>query len=535
MKMSITQSQLKKKLITLKQKHNSLPSTENSFHRIPTEKLKIRGKNKILSDIPTNYTSKINSTDITISNYYTDNNSSTNTIVQSKQIKNANMEREQILPDIDIKHFSVAHNKSKCKTPVRLRTLAKNQSFITEHMCHKKIPFTGVGSSSQSSPRDNVLLLSLKKQVKSLSRELEVKNEFIKEINAQNEINKKLGELFQENQLLKKEIVHLKELIITNKKSDFDVNNNFINSNEILIEQLKNNFNDLHNKYITTENDKNNFLKEIDSLKVQVEEINQHLKIKNEENEKLLHENSMMSSIINKLIEKENKNVTFENLLSDSEVEGIEFMLTQMFISNQITYDSIFEIIITNLTNFEKLVTDLLSLLHLDKIESSLLKNENIIIMKFLVTISNNKGNFSYRALIEYFNKLFEKIELIKENNHENEFNDLKKMNMIIKGCKFYDKTDSGIITIDKFYNVFYNIFTEHPHEESLFRFFVQVMKNNNEKMYKLGLYELNYNLLINKISSYYYTPEDLKVETSNFINDIFNYTMAIKYNIEQC
>ena len=60
-------------------------------------------------------------------------------------------------------------------------------------------------------------------------------------------------------------------------------------------------------------------------------------------------------------------------------------------------------------------------------------------------------------------------------------------------------------------------------------------MKNNNEKMYKLGLYELNYNLLINKISSYYYTPKDLKVETSNFINDVFNYTMAIKYNIEQC
>lgn len=532
--MSITQSQLKKKLISLKQKHNSLPTTEHTFNRLPTEKLKIRGKKKILTDAPTNSTSKINSTDITISNYYTENNSSTNTIVQGKQMKNAFNEREQILPDIDIKHFSFAHNKSKCKTPVRLRTLARNQSFMTDHICNKKLPFTGIGSSSQSSPRDNVLLLSLKKQVKSLSRELEVKNKIIKEINTQNEINKRLGDLFQENQQLKKEIVHLKELIITNKKSDFDVNNNFINSNEILIEQLKNNINDLHNKYITTENNKNNLAKEIQTLKAQVEEANQHLKIKSEENEILHQENSMMSSIISKLIEKENKNVIFENLLSDSEVEGVEFMLTQMFISNKITYDSIFEIIISNLTNFDKLVTDLLSLLHLDKIECSLLKNENIILMKFLVTISNNKGNFSYKSLIEYFKQLFKKIELIKKSNHENEFDDLKKMKMIIKGCKFYDKTNSGIITIDKFYNVFYSIFTEHPQEESVFRYFVQIMKNNNEKMYYLGLYELNYNLLIDKINSYYYSLEDLNVETTKFINDIFNYTMTLKYNIEQ-
>ena len=94
----------------------------------------------------------------------------------------------------------------------------------------KNILFTNQ-SSSQSSSRDNLIIGALKKKIKSLSRDLERKNEVIKEMRNQNEKTYHFNELYTENQKLKKEIVHLKELIIMNKGTDNNITNTCIDKN----------------------------------------------------------------------------------------------------------------------------------------------------------------------------------------------------------------------------------------------------------------------------------------------------------------
>ena len=92
-------------------------------------------------------------------------NSLSNTIIQKHR------KESEHLPDICM--------SDKSKTPIRLRSLVKDISF-TQGEIKKKSPINKYQSSSQSSGRENVMIIALKRKIKELSRENEKKEVCIK-------------------------------------------------------------------------------------------------------------------------------------------------------------------------------------------------------------------------------------------------------------------------------------------------------------------------------------------------------------------
>ena len=194
--MKVSSSQISKnKFIPFNKitKHNSISGTKPLNSKI--EKFKIRGTNKILND-SSNFYSKANT--VEASNLMTENSLS-NTIIQKHR------KESEHLPDIcmsDISH--------KSKTPIRLRSLVKDISF-TQGEIKQKSPINKYQSSGQSSGRENVMIIALKRKIKELSRENEKQEVCIKELKEMNDKNSRLVEIYKENLDLKKEIVHLKD------------------------------------------------------------------------------------------------------------------------------------------------------------------------------------------------------------------------------------------------------------------------------------------------------------------------------------
>ena len=428
MKFSSSNKSLKNKFIPFKKvQKKAISSPIENYIQTP-KKFKVKSKGKILSDLSiSNYNSKTNTTDISI--HYTEHNSSSNCVVIEKKRKMSGNDIIQ-LPDIEMRNFSNT-NTFKCKTPIRLRTLAK-ESALLEDTIKNKIQFNNQ-SSSQSSSRDNILIGALKKQIKSLTKDIEKRNEVIKEMRKMNEKTYHFNELFTENQNLKKEIVHLKELIIMNKGTDNNEKNPSIDKNDILIEQLKDNFNKLQYKLNESYKEKETLSNQINEMNNKIKELEEQLKTKNKENVKLKNNNTMLSNVLNKLVQKENK-IHFENLLSQSEIEGIEYLLSKTLIANHIDYSTVFFVLSNNILRFDRLVEGFLSMLNIPQDNYFLFNNQKLLLMKYFITISNIKGKFSFNKINDYFEKLFISIdstlvntEIIKQNTKINECGGKKK------------------------------------------------------------------------------------------------------------
>ena len=519
MKISSSNKSLKNKFIPFKKvQKRAITSPIENYLQTP-KKFKVKQKGKILNELSiSNYNSKTNTTDISI--HYTENNSSSNSVVIENKRKLSGNDIVR-LPDIEMKPLFNTNN-CKCKTPIRLRKLAKESAMMRDTI--KKTILYNNQSSGQSSSRENLLIGALKKQIKSLSRDIERKNEVIKEMRLQNEKTYHFNELFTENQKLKKEIVHLKELIIMNKGED-NINNTCIDKNDILIEQLKANFDKLQINLKETNIEKEELSNQVKEMKSKIKELEEQIQIKNKENSQIKNNNSLLSNILNKLVQKENK-IHFETLLSQSEIEGIEYLLSKTFIANHIDYNTIFFVLSNNILRFDRLVNAFLSLLNIPQDNYSLYNNQRILLMKYFITISNTKGKFSFKKINDYFEKLFLSIECTQVNTEI-----VKENNMIIhnliKGCEFYDISHSGIISLEKFITIYEQLVKRAVKEnDELLDNLIIIMK---EMQYSkvIGINELNYDFLqIYNIL----TPSEIKQESKHFINELFTNIIETKY-----
>lgn len=513
MKISSSNKSLKSKFIPFKKvQKKAISSPIENYIQTP-KKFKVKQKGKILNDLSiSNYNSKTNTTDISI--HYIENNSSSKSVVIEKKRK---MSGNYIvrLPYIEMKPLFNTNN-FKCKTPIRLRTLAKESAMMKESIT-KNILFTNQ-SSSQSSSRDNLIIGALKKKIKSLSRDLERKNEVIKEMRNQNEKTYHFNELYTENQKLKKEIVHLKELIIMNKGTDNNITNTCIDKNDFLIEQLKEKFNKLQIDLKESNIEKEELSNQEEEMKSRIKELEEQIKVKNKENSQIKKNNSMLSNILNKLVQKENK-IHFETLLSQSEIEGIEYLLSKTFIANHIDYNTIFFVLSNNILHFERLVNAFLSLLNIPQDNYSLFNNQKILLMKYFITLSNSKGKFSFNKINEYFEHLFISVESTQVNTEIVKKNS-RIIHNLIKGCEFYDTTHSGTISLEKFITIYEQLVKRSVNEkDELFDNLIIIMK---EMQYNkvIGINELNYDFLqIYNILS----PNEIKQESNHFINELFS------------
>ena len=129
MKISSSNKSLKSKFIPFKKvQKKAISSPIENYIQTP-KKFKVKQKGKILNDLSiSNYNSKTNTTDISI--HYIENNSSSKSVVIEKKRK---MSGNYIvrLPYIEMKPLFNTNN-FKCKTPIRLRTLAKESAMMKE-------------------------------------------------------------------------------------------------------------------------------------------------------------------------------------------------------------------------------------------------------------------------------------------------------------------------------------------------------------------------------------------------------------------
>lgn len=385
------------------------------------------------------------------------------------------------------------NQKTLFRTPLRIRKNGSNGGIFQKLISDKSI------ISLTESNNDKIIIENLKKELEFLKKEKEYKNDMIEKMREQINETRNKQEIIKENKKLKKEIKVLKANIK-------NVNDKIYNDVD-LFGKFKNEYITKKNKVIQLKNENESLIKKLDykrynnlQIKKNIEiNIISHIKRK-KQIKKTKNDNNINKYIEEKYhLDLENQGENIDNYtksLTEGKIKEIRYLIKMIFYSNKITKDSVLNLLMKNLVNFNEMI---FSFIQLIKTNSPL---DKILLKNYLTFIcfnnsENSSKNFNINNAFNELNFFFSDIEKIKTDLDSLNNNSNDKINKIVKECKFRDKynKDKCIIEFNQFNSIFKEIYGNYQQNskiKEIYDTYIYIMKNS-EKLDKLNLYELNY------------------------------------------
>ena len=426
--------------------------------------------------------------------------------INSTSVKNIlNNEQNLTVLTLKSKNKSKKHNMNLMKnivyrTPLRIRKNGSNGGIFNKLSNeNSKINLT------ESNLNNQIIIENLKKEINYLKEEKKYKNNIIEKMKQQVLDNNRKQEIIKENKMLKKEINILK----ANMKN----NNNKIYNEINLFDKFKNEYINQKSKVIQLKNENTSLIKKLNIKKYINLLISKNIEIKifgcykQTKEIKKSDDNYNMNDYIEKRykseLKKQNENFNdYTKYLKVKQINEIRFLIRMIFYSNKISKDTILNIIINNLINFNDIIYLLIQLIKTkSSSDKKLLKNYFTFI-----SIDNKKGSpkIDLNNIFNEINYYFNDINKIKIT-FDKKFKSDDKFKKLMKGCILNDKYNNGLIELNQFNSIFEEIYGDYKMNyklKELYDSFIAIMKYYNN-LKNLDLYHLYYeNLNIDKISN---------------------------------